>query len=46
MSKQDAPDDSKRPSLPTRVGRGLSFMNKLAFVLLVLGLLAVVLKHH
>lgn len=46
MSKQDDSEDRKRPSLPTRVGRGLSFMNKLAFVLLVLGLLAVVVRHH
>lgn len=46
MSDQETPKDSERPSLPTRVGRGLSFMNKLAFILLALGLVAVVLKHH
>lgn len=46
MSEQDERKDSARPSLPTRVGRGLSFMNKLAFVLLVLGLLALAFKHH
>ena len=46
MSKQDDSDDKKRASLPTRVGRRLSFMNKLAFLFVVLGLLAVVSKHH
>ena len=46
MSSHESPKDPKRPSLPTRVGRGLSFMNKLAFILLVLGLLALALKHH
>ncbi len=46
MSKHDESSSADRPSLPTRIGRGLSFMNKLAAILVVLGLIAVLLKHH
>jgi len=46
MSKQDDSDERKRASLPTRFGRKVSIMNRLAFVLILLGLLAVVMKHH
>ncbi len=46
MSKQGDSDEAKRAPLPTRVGRRLSFMNKLAFALVALGILAVLLKHH
>ncbi len=46
MSKQEDSHESKRAPLPKRVGRRLSFMNKLAFALVALGVLAVLLKHH
>ncbi len=38
-------DGGERPRLLTRVTRGLSFMNKVALVILVLGCLAVAFKH-
>ena len=41
----DARQSEPRPRLLTRVSRGLSFMNKLALVLLMLGLLALAFKH-
>lgn len=46
MSADDDPrDGGPRPRLLTRVSRGLSFMNKLALVLLLLGLIALAFKH-
>ena len=41
----DAGTPASRPRLLTRVSRGLSFMNKLALVLLLLGLIALAFKH-
>ena len=46
MSRDDDRNDSERPKLRQRIGQGLSFMNKLALVILVLGCLAVLFKHH
>jgi hypothetical protein len=46
MSEDNERRERDRPRLRTRVGRGLSFMNKLALALLVAGLVAVLLKHH
>lgn len=46
MSREDDRNDRERPKLRQRVGQGLSFMNKLAAVILVLGCLAVLFKHH
>jgi len=43
--KDDRGDEGRRPGFLTRVTRGLSFMNKLALVILVLGCLAVAFKH-
>ena len=46
MSSSDDRDETgHRPKFLTRVTRGLSFMNKLALVILVLGCLAVAFKH-
>ena len=46
MSTDDDRGDRDRPKLRQRIGQGLSFMNKLALVILVLGCLAVFFKHH
>jgi hypothetical protein len=43
--KKDRGDNDQKPSLLSRVTRGLSFMNKLALAILVLGCLAVAFKH-
>lgn len=46
MKHDDHQEGGDRPGLFTRVGRSLSFMNKLALVLFVIGLLALLVKHH
>ena len=43
---RDDRDDRDEPKLGQRIGRGLSFMNKLAVVILVLCCLAALFKHH
>ncbi|MBC7673056.1 MAG: hypothetical protein H7247_11600 [Polaromonas sp.] len=46
MSGEDDRNERERPKLRQRVGQGLSFMNKIAVVILVLGCLAVLFKHR
>ena len=45
MSDDDNSSRRPRARLATRVGRGLSFMNKLALLLLIAGLVALAFKH-
>ena len=46
MSQNDNKNDRDRPRLVTRVGRRLSFMNTIALVLVIVGLIALLAKNH
>ena len=46
MSRDDERGDQPRPGFGGRIGRGLSFMNKVALAILLVSLLVALFKHH